>query len=141
MVNSFNLESNPIVLIDGECNFCNRTLLFILKYDRKEKFYFGSQQSKIAQQLLKKYNYNDNLLSTIYLIQNGKVLTKSSAIIEIAKQLSGFPKYLTLIKIIPKPIRDYGYDLFSKYRFLFGRSKTSCLLPTHKLLSRMLQNN
>lgn len=137
----FDLESCPIVLIDGECNFCNRTLLFILKYDKDEIFYFGSQQSKIAQHLLSKFNYKDELLSTIYLIQNGKVLTKSSAIIEIVKQLSGFPRYLSFIRIIPKPIRDYCYDLFSEYRFLFGKRTTSCLIPTPRLLSRMINDN
>lgn len=141
MVIPFTLDANPIVLIDGECNFCNRTLMFILKYDRDEMFYFGSQQSKVAQNLLSKYNYKDESLTTIYLIHNGKVFTKSSAIIEIAKRLSGFPRYLSLLRFIPKPIRDWFYDLFSKYRFFLGRRKTICLIPTPSLISRMIKDN
>lgn len=141
MVKSFDLEANSIILIDGECNFCNRTLMFILKYDIAEIFYFGSQQSNVAQNLLSKYNCKDELLSTIYLIQNGRVYTKSSAIIEIANRLSGYPRYLSLLRIVPTPIRDYFYDLFSKYRFFFGRRTTVCVIPTPSLITRMIKDN
>jgi len=140
-VKLFDLKSNPIILIDGECSFCNRTLMFILKYDKAELFYFGSQQSKIAQNLLSPFNCKDELLSTIYLIKNGKVYTKSTAIIEISKSLSGYPRYLSLLKIVPKHIRDYCYDLFSKYRFFFCILTTICLIPTPSLTSRMIKDN
>jgi len=48
--------------------------------------------------------------------------------IEIAKLLNGFPHYLKYFQFIPRPIRDFVYNLIAKNRYhLFG---TSCSLDT-----------
>ncbi|WP_187658500.1 thiol-disulfide oxidoreductase DCC family protein, partial [Flavobacterium macrobrachii] len=57
MVKLSSYQDKAIVLIDGECDFCNRTALFIIKYDKKDKFRFASQQSEVGKYLLQKNNY------------------------------------------------------------------------------------
>jgi len=40
-----------VILFDGVCNLCNRTVQFILKRDKQSRFKFASLQN-IPQQLL-----------------------------------------------------------------------------------------
>lgn len=131
-------QDKAIVLIDGECDFCNKSALFIIKHDKKDKFRFASQQSEIGKELLLKNNYSGTSLSTIILLQDEKVYTKTTALMEIAKHLVGFPKIFVLMKIIPKAIRDFFYDVFSKYRYkLFGK-KENCTIPTSDIRKKFL---
>lgn len=141
MVNLSLLQDKAIVLIDGECDFCNKSALYIIKHDGKDKFRFASQQSDIGMFLMKKNNYHGNSLSTIILINNKKVYTKTTALIEIAKHLVGFPKIFILMKIIPTIIRDFFYDAFSKYRYeLFGK-RNNCSIPSKDIKAKFLSYN
>ena len=138
MVKLSSYQDKAIVLIDGQCDFCNRTALFIIKYDKKDKFRFTSQQSEIGKNLIQKYNYLGNTLSTIILIENEKVLTKTTALIEIAKYLVGLPKLVVFFKIIPVEIRDFFYDIFSKYRYSIFGKKQDCKIPSTDVKKKFL---
>ncbi|WP_412476221.1 thiol-disulfide oxidoreductase DCC family protein [Flavobacterium sp. TBRC 19031] len=127
-----------VVLFDGECNFCNKTVLFIIKYDTNNIFHFASQQSDIGRQLLKDFGYQSKSTQTIILINNKTLHEKTDAIIEISKQLTGFPRILIPLQIIPKKLRDFFYDLFSKYRYSIFGKKTDCEIPANKIRKKFL---
>ena len=138
MVIDINTSEKNIVLFDGDCNFCNSTVLFLIKYDKKDMLRFVSQQSEIGMKLLLENNYKENSLSTIVFIKNKKVFVKTEALIEICKLIAGFPRVFVVMKIIPSKIRDYFYDVFSKYRYkLFGK-KTECIIPTKEIRMKYL---
>lgn len=127
-----------VVLFDGECNFCDATVQYIIKHDRNDKICFASQQSEIGMKILNENNIN-NSLNTIVLISKNNVYTKSDAIIEISKLLVGYPRFFVLMKIFPPSIRDYSYDIFSKNRYnLFGK-KTDCIIPTTEIRNKFLK--
>jgi predicted DCC family thiol-disulfide oxidoreductase YuxK len=112
-----------IVLFDGICNLCNASVRFITRHDKHGRIAFASLQSEEAKQLLIKMSCNQNDLNSIIFISNEKMFFKSDAAIEIAKLLNGFPHYLKYFQIIPRPIRDFAYDLIAKNRYrLFGQS-------------------
>lgn len=138
MVEGMKDSEKSIVLIDGECNFCNDTAMFIINHDGNDSFRFASQQSELGIDLLRKLGIVENSLSTVVLIKAGKVYTKTSALIEISKELVGFPKAFIVLRIIPKGIRDLFYDIFSKYRYrLFGK-KMDCVIPTVEVRRKFL---
>jgi predicted DCC family thiol-disulfide oxidoreductase YuxK len=77
---------------------------------------------------LKNSAFNNENLNSIVFIADQKIFLKSDAAIEIAKLLNGLPRYLQYFRFIPRPIRDFIYDLIAKNRYrLFG---TSCSLET-----------
>ena len=39
------LAQQPILLFDGECGFCNKSIQFILKHESKPKLKFAALQS------------------------------------------------------------------------------------------------
>ena len=128
----------PIILFDGICNFCNRTINIILKYDKDAYFQFAASQSNAGINILQQFKLDQKASASVILIDNEKVYTKTDAVIQIAKHLSGWPKLFRLLKFIPKPIRDFGYDLIAKNRYtLFGK-KASCMIPDASIRHRFL---
>ena len=128
----------PIILFDGICNFCNRTINFILKHDQDAYFQFAASQSNAGKDILQQFGLDQKASASVILIDNEKVYTKTDAVIQIAKHLSGWPKLFRLLKFIPKPIRDFGYDLIAKNRYtLFGK-KASCMIPDASIRHRFL---
>lgn len=83
-----------IVLFDGVCNFCNATILQIIKYDKGNKIRFSSLQSDFGIKTLKSLKMDENDLNTLIFIKNSnEVYTESTAVLEIIKMLDGFPKF------------------------------------------------
>ena len=128
----------PIILFDGICNFCNRTINIILKYDQDTYFQFAASQSNAGINILQQFKLDQKASASVILIDNEKVYTKTDAVIQIAKHLSGWPKLFRFIKFIPKSIRNFGYDLIAKNRYtLFGK-KLSCMVPDVSIRHRFL---
>ncbi len=131
--------NKKIVLFDGVCNFCNYWVNFIIDRDNKNLFLFSSLQSKAGQELLKRFKLPTDEFDTFILVDGDTYLTKSDAVISIARCLRGFPKALVLCKILPKFLRDLFYDLIAKNRYkMFGR-KDSCRIPTAEEKSKFLE--
>jgi predicted DCC family thiol-disulfide oxidoreductase YuxK len=132
------MEEKKIVLFDGVCNLCNRSVQFIIKRDRRKQFHFASLQGKAGQELLQQFNLSTDNLNSFILIENGILYRKSSAALRIARKLSsGWPLLYAFI-IIPSFIRDAVYSLIAKNRYKwFGKSE-SCMLPAPGLKDRFL---
>lgn len=120
---------NGIVLFDGECNFCDKSVQFILKRDAKQHFKFASLQSEIGQGLLENFKVPLDVDSFL-LIENRRYYTRSSAAFRVCKHLSGFWKLFYIAIFIPKPIRDVVYNYIAKNRYTWFGKKQSCRLPT-----------
>ena len=118
------------VLFDGECNFCDASVQFIIKRDPYEYFQFSSLQSETGQQLTNDFGIPDNVDSLV-LIENGKAYTKSGAALRIAKKLDGLWHLAFLFIFVPPPIRDSVYDFVARNRYKwFGKKEEACMLPT-----------
>lgn len=129
---------NGIVLFDGVCNFCNGSVNFIIERDRENYFKFAPLQSETGQKLLDKYGINKTETDSVILIEDEKVFTYSTAALKVAQRLNGAWSWLYAFIIIPKPIRDFLYKLFAKYRYkLFGK-QDACMMPTPEIRERFL---
>ena len=129
----------PIILFDGICNFCNRTINIILKYDKVAHFQFAASQSNAAIDIMQAFKIEQIAIASVILIDNEKVYTKTDAVIQIARHLKGWPRLFRFIKFIPKPIRDCGYDLIAKNRYILFGKKASCMIPDASIRRRFLE--
>ena len=120
-----------IILFDGVCNLCGNSVSLLIKYDKNNIFRFAAMQTKAGENIMQEYHIlNDR--KSIILIKQGSVFYKSDAIIEIAKQITGWPSILKYGILFPKFLRDGIYDLIAKNRyFLFGKKET-CSIPSEK---------
>jgi predicted DCC family thiol-disulfide oxidoreductase YuxK len=128
----------PIILFDGVCNFCNRSINIILDHDQDAHFQFAPSQSTAGKDILQQFGLEQNGKSSVILIDNEKVYTKTDAVIQIATYLKGWSTLFRLIKFIPKPIRDFAYNLIAKNRYLLFGKRETCRIPDESIRHRFL---
>jgi predicted DCC family thiol-disulfide oxidoreductase YuxK len=130
--------NHKIILFDGVCNLCNRSVNFIISKDSKDIFRFATLQSDIGMSLMSQHGINTTKTDSVILIDTNKYHERSSAILQIVKDLSGGYALLYFFIIVPKCIRDWGYDYIAKNRYKWYGKKDSCMVPTPELVSKFL---
>ena len=128
-----------IILFDGVCNFCSGTVRFILTRDKKRRFRFAPLQSHKATELLKQLGLQTDHPDTIILVDGVRRHTKSSAALRIARRLSGPWPLLSILLVVPKPLRDNVYDAFAARRYRWFGKRESCFVPTDDIRRRFLE--
>ena len=131
-------SNKPIILFDGVCNLCNNAVQFVIKHDPSDKFMFAALQSETGQQLLQQYNLPTAGFDSFVFIQNEKVFLKSTAALQVAKQLSGPIKLLYGFIIVPAFIRNTVYAFVAKNRYKWFGKKDSCMIPSASLKAKFL---
>ncbi|WP_071394719.1 thiol-disulfide oxidoreductase DCC family protein [Bacillus tuaregi] len=126
-----------VILFDGECHLCDESVQFIIKRDQKALYYFASLQSEAGQELLRKYQIPVHLNSFI-LIEGRQCFYKSSAALRVCRNLKGGWRLLYGLSIVPKPLRDYIYEIVARNRYKWFGKKESCMLPDPKIRKRFL---
>ncbi|WP_062352806.1 thiol-disulfide oxidoreductase DCC family protein [Bacillus kwashiorkori] len=126
-----------IILFDGECNFCNKSVQFIIKRDPHAYFKFASLQSDIGQKLLIEYGVREDVDSLV-LLEGKTYYVKSTAALKICKNLSGFWQAGKYFLFLPERWRNMVYDMIAKNRYRFFGRSSHCLLPTPEVRKRFL---
>jgi predicted DCC family thiol-disulfide oxidoreductase YuxK len=129
-----------VVLFDGVCNFCDRTVNFIIEHDKEGYFKFAPLQSVAGSRLASEHGLASkiNAVDSIILIEEGKAFTHSTAALRITNHLDRPWSWLAVFMIVPAFIRDPLYKLFARYRYsLFGH-KDECMIPTPEVRARFL---
>lgn len=127
-----------IIFFDGVCNLCNASVQFVIKRDVENYFMFSALQNEHANQHLTEFKISPSKSNTILLLENGKLYTRSTAALRIARQLRGLWPLCYGLIIIPAFIRDAIYKTISKYRYkIWGRSET-CMIPSPELKAKFL---
>jgi predicted DCC family thiol-disulfide oxidoreductase YuxK len=119
-----------IVFFDGVCNFCNSTVDWIYKNNKKRDIYFSSLQSEFANEFLKQNGIANTDLDTVIFYTGSKFYFRSSAILRISKHLSRGYKLLTIFIVVPVFIRDGFYNWIAKNRYKFFGKKETCRIPS-----------
>lgn len=131
--------NKKIILFDGDCNLCQASVLFVIKYDKKDIFRFTSFQSERGTEILEYIGINLNQIDSIILFDPGiAYYYKSVAVLQIANELGGIFTLATIFKIIPTEIRNKIYDYIAKNRYKWFGKKESCGIPSIILKSKFL---
>jgi predicted DCC family thiol-disulfide oxidoreductase YuxK len=117
-----------VIIYDGNCSFCNCFVNFIAGKDKKNNFRTMPVQTKEARAILRTANEFFIDLQTIYLVNNGKALKRSTAVFNIFKRLPYPYKLLSAFKILPVSLTDAGYKIIARNRHKLLR-KYSALKP------------
>lgn len=127
-----------IVLFDGVCNFCSGSVNFVIEHDSPGYFKFTPLQSDAGEKLLAMHGVERTETDSVVLIEDGKAYTLSTAALRITRKLDGIWSWAYALIIVPRPVRDFLYRTFAKYRYtLFGR-QDECMIPTPEIRARFL---
>ena len=122
------LVKQPILLFDGECGFCNKSVQFFLQREKGKKMHFAPLQSEAGIALRNYFEISENTDSLI-LIRNHGAYIKSCAALRLTRYMKGLWPLLGIFVIIPPFIRNFVYDFIAKRRMKwFGRVDNCALL-------------
>ncbi|MDT7779637.1 MAG: hypothetical protein QOC99_2149 [Acidobacteriota bacterium] len=135
--------AGPIMLYDGVCGFCNKSVQLILDHDRRGTMRFAALQSDYGLAVIERHPSLRSVDSVVFVehspgANDERVYVRSGAALKIASYLGGLWKVFLLAKVIPRPARDYLYDLFARNRYRFFGKYDSCMLPPVEVRSRFI---
>ena len=138
MINQL-LNGKQLILFDGVCNFCNSTVLKVIKNDKNNLFVFASLQSETGKKILEHYSIDTTKIDSIVLVTSKeKFYIKSSAALKIGKHFSGLWKLFQIFWIIPTPLRNVVYNYIAKNRYKWFGKKDNCMIPTPEIKAKFI---
>lgn len=133
---------DPVLLYDGVCGFCNKSVQLILKLDRQRKIKFAPLQSTFGESVCARHEELKGIDSVV-LVENAgqaseKIYVRSSAALRIAHYIGGFWRIFLIGYILPASIRDLLYDLIARNRYRFFGRYDTCMMPSPEVRSRFI---
>jgi len=131
-------KNDAIVLFDSICNFCSRSVLFIIKRDPAGYFRFAALQTESGSVIAEKYRLDLVKTDSIILIENERVFYRSDAALRISRRLSGAWKLFYAFIIVPSFIRNFIYDFVARNRYKWFGRRDYCFIPDETIKPRFL---
>ncbi len=123
------LEKQPILLFDGECGFCNKSVQFFLLREKRKTMNFIPLQSPSGIALRKYFEIADDV-DSIILIKEYSAYIKSCAALRLTLYMKGAWPMMSAFLIIPPFLRNMVYALIAKNRMrFFGKVESCSLIP------------
>jgi predicted DCC family thiol-disulfide oxidoreductase YuxK len=130
-----------IILFDGHCNLCSRSVQRLIQLDPHDRLRFASLQSAIGQHYLRAFGVPTDIDSFV-MIDGGRAWLQSDAVLRIGQRLGGVWKPLaTIARIVPPPVRNYMYAYLARHRYGWFGKTDSCWVPTPALQRRFLTDS
>jgi predicted DCC family thiol-disulfide oxidoreductase YuxK len=133
------VTERPILFFDGYCNLCNRSIQFIIRHDKRERFFFASLQSVAGKQAIAAITRQKGQApDSLVLYYKERYYTQSDAALRAAGLLGGAWPALSVFLIIAPFIRNGIYHLIARNRYRWFGKRNECMMPTPELKARFL---
>ena len=129
---------HPLVLYDGECGLCDRSVQFILSHDAKGVHRFATLQGQAGRRFLKQAGLPEDYRGSVLLVDDAGVHSHSTAALRIMRRLDGPAKLMSLGRVVPRPVRDLVYNFIARHRFQWFGHADACRLPSPDESARFL---
>lgn len=124
-------KSTYLVVYDGECAFCTRSVQLVSRFDKVMIYKFTPFSSALGQEICHLAKISSNDPGSLIAIVAGNMCVKSTAVLQIAGSFGGLWKIFRAFELIPIYLRDLAYDYIAKRRKTLFRASNSCLFdPT-----------
>lgn len=130
------------MLYDGLCGFCDGTVQFILKHDRRGTLKFATLQGDFARAVIARHPELEGVDSLVLVERDSSgtehVHVRSDGALHVARYLGGAWHLARSVAIIPRFLRDLAYDGFARIRYrVFGRYN-ACPIPSPEQRARFI---
>jgi predicted DCC family thiol-disulfide oxidoreductase YuxK len=126
-----------VILFDGTCAFCERSVRFFAARDGGY-FRFGASQTPEAAALLAQYGTTREAARSIILIEDGQVYLRSTASLRIMKRLNAPWRWAGVLLYVPLPIRDAVYRMVAAVRHRVAGESNACEVPPPEIRARLI---
>lgn len=117
-----------LVLFDGDCAVCHGLVKLLLAHEKRNQFRFlplsAVQGTARGAELARAAGGRPG--ESVWVVAGDRVLDRSDAVLFVLGSLGGGWTLLGGLRIIPRAVRDFCYDLFARVRYrIFGRADLS----------------
>lgn len=130
--------SRGTLLYDGECAFCASSVRFILRHEREPALSFAPRRSAAGMDLCLRHGIDPDAVNSMILIRDAEVLTHSDAVLAVAAMMNAPWSMASLLRLIPRFLRDCVYRIISRNRRHIAFGKRGCELPRASWKGRFL---
>lgn len=127
----------PVILFDGTCAFCERSVRLIATRDNGY-FKFGASQNPEGQAILAQYGTTREAARSLILIEDGQLYLRSDAALRIARRMQAPWKYAAVFLWVPRPIRDLVYRCIAAVRYYIAGRSNACEIPPPEIRERLI---
>lgn len=127
-----------VVLFDGVCRLCSAWVRWLLKADRHARFRLATMQSPAGQAILAWYGLPTDQYESMLVVDNGRLHQKSTAFLHILRQLPLPWRAGLVLRVVPRPVRDWVYDRVARNRYRWFGRHDQCLVPDPARAGRFL---
>lgn len=128
----------PLIVFDGHCVLCSANARFVLRHDRARRFRLTIAQGETGRDVQRRFGLDPEALATIIVVQDGKALVRSDAVLAIVAGL-GWPwRAFALFRLVPRFVRDPLYGLVARNRYRWFGRRDACFLPDPADADRIL---
>lgn len=127
-----------VVLFDGTCAFCERSVIFIARRDPAGYFRFGASQSPEGAALLARHGVSRASARSMILIEDGQVYLRSTASLRIAARLALPWSLFRWLLVVPRPLRDAVYRVIAAVRHRIAGRANACEIPPPEIRARLI---
>jgi predicted DCC family thiol-disulfide oxidoreductase YuxK len=131
-------QARAVVLYDGTCGLCHKSVKWILQHERDRELYFAPLQGETAAALRARHPEIPDLVESVVLVEDDTVRLRSKAILYLARHLQSPWSWMYRVRWFPGFILDLGYRVVAKIRYrIWGRADL-CDLPSPEQRARFL---
>lgn len=127
-----------VVLFDGTCAFCERSVRFIATRDPAAYFRYGASQTPAAAALLARYGTSREAARSLILIEGDQVYLRSTAVLRIARRMTSPWRWAGALLAVPVPIRDGVYRVVAAIRHRLAGTSNACEIPPKEIRDRLI---
>ena len=139
---SLTSPSHNLVLYDGVCGLCNRLVRFLLRIDRRNVLCFAPLQGPTAARLAERHGFPLDVQTMIYVrsfgLKDERAFERSDAALRVLGDVGGGWWLLSLLRVVPRFLRDPVYDWVARHRYRWFGKYESCPLPSPEQRARFL---
>ena len=133
------LRGKVIIIFDGNCNLCNRWVLFIIRRDGYDRFRFTASQLPPAQYYLEKFHILKEEIDTFLLVEDDSIYRRSAAVLRLFRHLPGLWPMVFALRIIPPFIRDGIYNFIARNRYRWFGKRETCFVADETQRKKYLE--
>jgi len=118
-----------LVLYDGECGLCDRSIQWLLDNDEDALLTFAPLQGETAEQIRADHPQVPQDIDTMVFVEDGKVYLRSRAVFAVLRHVPTKLQGLRSFRVLPAFLTDIGYRFIAAIRYrVWGR--VACRIPS-----------
>lgn len=131
-------SSHPIAVMDATCALCSFGARMIHRFDKSGDIRICPIQTERGKALLEKNDLDALDPDSWLFVEGDQVYHNFDAVIRVGVRCGGIGRILTVLKVIPRPVRNWLYYVIARNRYRFFGRGDMCALPDPTFQARLI---